>query len=175
MSNSLPLFTCGNNRSSFDHQGISPGDYIGRHARSGCRAACSYRDRCGEGERPYKVKAFQPAEYKTLQRLAEIIVPKDDVSGSGLDAGAPEFIDCSPARTKLLRISSMADWPGSMRRCENATSQRSLTQLRHSKPRCSMYWSKPVVSKQPAGTKSSYTESLPTYKDFSGYTVHRRQ
>src|SRR4051812_24701027 len=41
----------------------------------------------------YKVKAFQPAEYKTLQRLAELIVPKDDVSGSALDAGAPEFID----------------------------------------------------------------------------------
>ena len=28
----------------------------------------------------YKVKAFQPHEYKTIQRLAEIIVPKDDVS-----------------------------------------------------------------------------------------------
>lgn len=41
----------------------------------------------------YKVKAFQAAEYKTLQRLAEIIVPADNVSGSALEAGAPEFID----------------------------------------------------------------------------------
>src|SRR5215203_3186290 len=50
---------------------------------------------------PYKVKAFQPSEYQTLQRLAEIIVPKDDVSGSALDAGAPEFIDllCSQNET----------------------------------------------------------------------------
>lgn len=41
----------------------------------------------------YKVKAFQAEEYRTLRRLAELIVPADKVSGSGLDAGAPEFID----------------------------------------------------------------------------------
>ncbi len=41
----------------------------------------------------YKVKAFQTEEYRTLRRLAELIVPADKVSGSGVDAGAPEFID----------------------------------------------------------------------------------
>ena len=41
----------------------------------------------------YTVKAFQPEEYRTLRRLAELIVPADTVSGSAVDAGAPEFID----------------------------------------------------------------------------------
>ena len=50
----------------------------------------------------YKVKAFQPAEYKTLQRFAELIVPKDDVSGSALDAGAPEFIDLLCSQNEKL-------------------------------------------------------------------------
>src|SRR6476620_24 len=50
----------------------------------------------------YKVKAFQLAEYKTLQRLAEIIVPKDDVSGSAVDAGAPEFIDLLASQNPKL-------------------------------------------------------------------------
>ncbi|MBM3737771.1 MAG: gluconate 2-dehydrogenase subunit 3 family protein [Acidobacteria bacterium] len=51
---------------------------------------------------PYRVKAFQPHEYKTIQRLAEIIVPADEVSGSALDAGAPEFIDTLAAENPQL-------------------------------------------------------------------------
>jgi len=42
---------------------------------------------------PYQPKCFNPHEYATLLRLAEIIVPAEDGSGSALDAGAPEFID----------------------------------------------------------------------------------
>lgn len=42
---------------------------------------------------PYKPKEMTAAEFKTLERLAEIIVPADKVSGSAKDAGAPEFID----------------------------------------------------------------------------------
>ena len=41
----------------------------------------------------YQPKEMKAAEFKTLERLAEIIVPADEVSGSGLDAGAPAFID----------------------------------------------------------------------------------
>lgn len=41
----------------------------------------------------YAVKAFEPEEYRTIRRLAELIVPADSVSGSAVDAGAPEFID----------------------------------------------------------------------------------
>ncbi|MCI0351243.1 MAG: gluconate 2-dehydrogenase subunit 3 family protein, partial [Acidobacteriales bacterium] len=41
----------------------------------------------------YKAKLFNEHEFKTLGRLAELIVPADAVSGSARDAGAPEFID----------------------------------------------------------------------------------
>src|SRR4051794_36652811 len=42
---------------------------------------------------PYKPKAFNAHEYKTVQRLAELIMPADNVSKSALEAGAPEYID----------------------------------------------------------------------------------
>jgi hypothetical protein len=41
----------------------------------------------------YKPKLFNPHEYATVKRLAELIIPADEVSGSAVDAGAPEFID----------------------------------------------------------------------------------
>jgi hypothetical protein len=41
----------------------------------------------------YKPKLFNAHEYKTITRLAEIIIPKDEVSGSAVEAGAPEFMD----------------------------------------------------------------------------------
>ncbi|MEW5975967.1 MAG: gluconate 2-dehydrogenase subunit 3 family protein [Acidobacteriota bacterium] len=41
----------------------------------------------------YQPKLFNDHEFKTLGRLAEIIVPADERSGSARDAGAPEFID----------------------------------------------------------------------------------
>ncbi|MEZ5400129.1 MAG: gluconate 2-dehydrogenase subunit 3 family protein [Bryobacteraceae bacterium] len=54
---------------------------------------------------PYQPKAFGEHEYKTLRRLAELIVPADEVSGSAVDAGAPEFIDVlSAENTKLADI-----------------------------------------------------------------------
>jgi gluconate 2-dehydrogenase gamma chain len=48
----------------------------------------------------YKLKLFNEREYKTLGRLAELIVPADEVSGSAREAGAPEFTDllCSQNR-----------------------------------------------------------------------------
>jgi gluconate 2-dehydrogenase gamma chain len=42
---------------------------------------------------PYKPKLFNAHEYATLRRLADLIVPADDVSPGALAAGAPEFID----------------------------------------------------------------------------------
>lgn len=51
---------------------------------------------------PYKVKEFQPHEYKTIQRLAVIIVPADEKSGSAADAGAPEFIDTLASQNTRL-------------------------------------------------------------------------
>lgn len=41
----------------------------------------------------YRPRLFKPHEYRTIQRLAELIIPADEHSGSAVDAGAPEFID----------------------------------------------------------------------------------
>lgn len=41
----------------------------------------------------YKPRLFNAHEYSTVRRLAELIIPADDVSGSAVEAGAPEFID----------------------------------------------------------------------------------
>jgi hypothetical protein len=41
----------------------------------------------------YQPKLLNDHEYKTVARLSELIIPKDEVSASALEAGAPEFID----------------------------------------------------------------------------------
>ena len=49
----------------------------------------------------YAPRALTAHEFATVRRLAELIVPADDVSGSAVEAGAPEFIDvlCSGSET----------------------------------------------------------------------------
>jgi hypothetical protein len=42
---------------------------------------------------PYEPKFFNPHEYSTVTRLAELILPADERGGSAVDAGAPPFID----------------------------------------------------------------------------------
>lgn len=41
----------------------------------------------------YKPRLFNEREFRTVRRLTEMIIPADEVSGSAVDAGAPEFID----------------------------------------------------------------------------------
>lgn len=41
----------------------------------------------------YTAKFLNPHEYRTVARLAELIVPADERGGSAVDAGAPQFID----------------------------------------------------------------------------------
>jgi gluconate 2-dehydrogenase gamma chain len=43
--------------------------------------------------RAYKPKFFTAAEYATVVLLADLIIPKDERSGSASEAGAPEFVD----------------------------------------------------------------------------------
>ncbi len=53
----------------------------------------------------YDVKAFEPHEWELLRRMAVLILPADEHSGSALDAGAPEFIDLLASNNEeLLRI-----------------------------------------------------------------------
>lgn len=42
---------------------------------------------------PFKPKFFTAHEYATVTLLANLIIPKDDRSGSASDAGVPQFID----------------------------------------------------------------------------------
>jgi gluconate 2-dehydrogenase gamma chain len=121
----------------------------------------------------YKVKAFQPAEYKTLQRLAELIVPKDDVSGSALDAGAPEFIDLlSSENEELADIfhGGLAWLDAEMRKRHKSTfvgatpaQQTGMLDVLVEADR---------VETARRNEELVYSKS-DTYKDFSGYTVHR--
>lgn len=50
----------------------------------------------------YKPKLFTAAEYKTLQRLADLIIPADERSQGALAAGAPEFIDFLASKSDEL-------------------------------------------------------------------------
>ena len=41
----------------------------------------------------FDLKFFTPEEFETVKALADLIIPKDERSGSATEAGAPEFID----------------------------------------------------------------------------------
>lgn len=41
----------------------------------------------------YKPKFFTPHEWQTVRILVDMIIPKDERSGSATDAGVPEFMD----------------------------------------------------------------------------------
>jgi gluconate 2-dehydrogenase gamma chain len=42
---------------------------------------------------PYAPTFFTPHEWDTVRVLADLVIPKDDRSGSATDAGVPEFMD----------------------------------------------------------------------------------
>ena len=47
----------------------------------------------GPAAAPYAPKFFTPHEWRTVRVLADMIIPKDERSGSATDAKAPEFMD----------------------------------------------------------------------------------
>jgi gluconate 2-dehydrogenase gamma chain len=51
------------------------------------------RRRAAAAGQAYKPKFFTAAEFATIVALADMIIPKDERSGSASDAGAPEFVD----------------------------------------------------------------------------------
>jgi len=56
--------------------------------------------------KPYVPKFFNPQEWKTVRILVDLIIPKDERSGSATDAGVPEFMDYlmnDPTDTDLQR------------------------------------------------------------------------
>jgi gluconate 2-dehydrogenase gamma chain len=73
---------------------------------------------------PYKPKVFAEGQWAALRRLTELIVPADSVSGSALDAGAPEFIDLLASQNpKIAEIfhGGLAWLDAEMRRKVNQT------------------------------------------------------
>jgi hypothetical protein len=56
---------------------------------------------------PFTAKFFTAAEFRLVRTLADIIIPKDERSGSASDAGVPEFMDFmmidQPARQVAMR------------------------------------------------------------------------
>ena len=57
--------------------------------------------------KPFAPKFFTAAEFKLVSVLADIVIPKDERSGSATDAGVPEFMDFmmidQPARQVAMR------------------------------------------------------------------------
>jgi len=57
--------------------------------------------------KPFVPKFFTAAEYRLVNVLADIVIPKDERSGSATDAGVPEFMDFmmidQPARQVAMR------------------------------------------------------------------------
>jgi hypothetical protein len=42
---------------------------------------------------PFQTQFFTPHEFQTVRVLADLIIPRDERSGSATDAGVPEFMD----------------------------------------------------------------------------------
>jgi hypothetical protein len=65
------------------------------------------RTTAAKANAPYKPKFFNAHEWATVRMLVDIIIPRDERSGSATDAGVPEFMDFiineQPARQNAMR------------------------------------------------------------------------
>lgn len=62
-------------------------------AAQAAQAAQTARKPAAGTKAAYKPKFFTPHEWATVNVLVNLIIPKDDRSGSATDAGVPEFMD----------------------------------------------------------------------------------
>jgi gluconate 2-dehydrogenase gamma chain len=78
-----------------------------------------------DGDQPaaYKPKFFTPHEWRTVRVLADIVIPKDERSGSATDARAPEFMDFMLAE-KDTSESSRVGMRGGLAWLDNETRRR---------------------------------------------------
>jgi len=122
---------------------------------------------------PYKVKTFTAGEYKTLQRLAVLIVPADSVSGSALDAGAPEFIDTLASQNeKIADIfhGGLAWLDAEMRKRYSATFVAAKPEQQTQMLDALVEAGRELAERQ---SEELVYQKSPIYKDFTGYTVRR--
>jgi gluconate 2-dehydrogenase gamma chain len=70
-------------------------------------AAAAQTARAAATAKPFVPKFFTATEFNLVRVLADIVIPKDERSGSATDAGVPEFMDFmmidQPARQVAMR------------------------------------------------------------------------
>jgi hypothetical protein len=78
-----------------------------RDVEAASQAATGARQAAQAAKTPYKPKFFTAAEFATVGALVDLIIPRDDRSGSATDAAVPEFMDFmmidQPARQTAMR------------------------------------------------------------------------
>ena len=117
----------------------------------------------------YQPQAFLPHEWQTLNLLAEMIIPADDVSGSAVDAGAPEFIDllCSGSdRLKTIFTSGFLWLDHEMRERAGAAFREAPEEARHAM----LTQLSADLEERDAGYTSFEIESV-EYQRFAHYTT----
>jgi gluconate 2-dehydrogenase gamma chain len=70
--------------------GVALTDAEAQHAHVQAQAA---REAARSSGTAFKPQFFTEHEYQTVRSLSDLIVPKDERSGSATDAGVPEFMD----------------------------------------------------------------------------------
>jgi hypothetical protein len=72
----------------------------------------------------FKPKFFTPPEYATVVILVDVIIPKDERSGSATDAGVPEFMDFIVGDQPELQTSMRGGLAWLDRECEHRFDKR---------------------------------------------------
>src|SRR5207302_5098837 len=67
-----------------------------RWAPESVRDASALARQALENGAPYEPKNFTAREWETVRLLVDLIIPKDERSGSATDAGVPEVTDFMP-------------------------------------------------------------------------------
>jgi gluconate 2-dehydrogenase gamma chain len=73
--------------------GLGLGDAVAGQAPAHAGHTAPQKAATAARKGPYKPKFFTAHEWATVALLADIIIPKDERSGSATDAGVPEFMD----------------------------------------------------------------------------------
>ena len=60
-------------------------------------------EKLAERGQQYQPKVFTPAEWRTVRVLVDLVIPKDDRSGSATDARVPEFMDVFMEKRENMR------------------------------------------------------------------------
>ena len=73
--------------------GAPAATFVWTDAEAAQAAASAQASRAVPTAKPFVPKFFTAAEFRLVRVLADIVIPKDERSGSATDAGVPEFMD----------------------------------------------------------------------------------